>query len=1087
MARRKESLLQPWDLISSSRRKSNNKRAAARDGTTILPKNNPTPPVVTTQEIMAQRSQSFAYGTKSATATATTETSSTATVKRKSNIYSALLSKIAIELRQRITLADHIKDDIEYKNTFDGKQVVDKIALIVQTSDRKLALRIGRMLSEQRFFHDVSYETQLVDSSIYLYEFTNRTLYALSTQHQQSGSDWSGSESLSEHNVDVTNNNQIIPNGIVVDLTHCYVPTCWDLKPCYSPICPKRFTQRTESSESFSNLLVSLSSSRSTIAKSKSALHHDYWADSVEKSMYDSLSKTERKRQENLYELIYTEKDYVQSLEYLQNMWIKPLTERPIIPASRKETLLRKVFGGIEDIYRINIQLLRALQERQSQHSIIHQVGDILLDFVIDFEPYISYGLKQYEAKFALENERFINPNFDAFVEATERHPDSLKLELNGYLTKPTTRLGRYTLLFNEILKHTPADHPDLEDLPKAVTIIKRFLSRVNAETGKAKNRFDLERIHYNLSFKYKADEVNLDLLAKNRSIVKQGTLKKSAQLESVEYQVILFDHYLVIAKLKIINGTERYVIQKRPIPIELLSVYLPDTNLASKRSSTLVLPYLTMNTPNPMMAVPGAQMRASTDLGPYLHHNTSTGSSTNGNSSNSSNSTKPNSYPIAFQHLGRSTSAPYILFAPSHATRKPWFEKIRSQQEAKNKRSPIFEMVSSVLEHQFIVLNRIHHFITFNGGQQYLLAADDGVYVGHHNYRHAETTPHKVLSLEKVTQIQTIESTETLLVLADRTLWEYPLDIVNGKPETQPRGRLVQTHVPFFYVGTCLKRMMVCVPKISTLRSVITVFEAIKRTDLMSNSGNMGAGAMSVSLPSSTGGSSKRASGILDRLMSMRALSQPADDLHLRKVKDTYVPSEAYAVELSASMMLITSSRGMIMVDMRTDQPQQLLNPGDKNLAFILEREKEVSSSLNLRQPIKRIAIFRTPRNHYFICYDEYAFYIDSKGNRLFTKFLIEWEGTPESFAFCYPYVMAFDASFIEIRNVITGAIEQIIRGKQMKCLNNGHKTELPLIFGSMADPVKDNYQFVFKLQLAAEHSIEEDITSIEPSTLHR
>ena len=107
------------------------------------------------------------------------------------------------------------------------------------------------MLSEQRFFHDVSYETQLVDSSIYIYEFTNRTLYSLNTQQQQlqlqqSGSDWSGSESLSETNLDINNpnnNNQIVPNGIIVDLTHCYVPTCWDLKPCYSPICPKRFAQ----------------------------------------------------------------------------------------------------------------------------------------------------------------------------------------------------------------------------------------------------------------------------------------------------------------------------------------------------------------------------------------------------------------------------------------------------------------------------------------------------------------------------------------------------------------------------------------------------------------------------------------------------------------------------------------------------------------------------------------------------------------------------------------------------------------------------------------------------------------------------
>ncbi|KAI8642651.1 hypothetical protein BD408DRAFT_386991 [Parasitella parasitica] len=1053
MARRKESLLQSWELLNSSNKISTNKRATL-DRAIVLSKNTPTPPIVTIQDIMAQRSQSFAYGSRNSPKSA----ASTA-AKRKNDIYSAFLSTIAIELRQRVTLADHIKDGIEYKNSFDGKHVVDKIALIVQTTDRKLALRIGRMLCEQRFFHDISYETQLVDSSVYLYEFTNRTLYSLNTQ-KRNESDWSGSEPQGENNMDLVNN-PAIPNGIIVDLTHCYVPTCWDLKPCYSPICPKRLTQlkRVESNESITNMLLPISPSKSTLSISKSALHHDYWADGVEKSVYDSLSKIEQKRQENLFELIYTEKDYVQSLEYLQNMWIRPLAERPIIPASRKETFLGKVFGNIDEIYMINFRFLQALQERQSQHCIISQIGDILLQFVVEFEPYISYGSKQYEAKFALENERFINPNFNAFVEATERHPNSLKLELNGYLTKPTTRLGRYTLLFNEILKHTPADHPDLIDLPKSVTIIKRFLSRVNTETGKAKNRFDLERIHYNLSFKNKADEVNLDLLYKNRSIVKQGMLKKSVQLDSVEYHVILFDHYLVIAKLKITNGTERYIIQKRA-------------------TSAMALPYLALNLANPTAIAPIAQGRASTDLGPYANQNLNNSPAANGNSS------KPNQYPIAFQHLGRSTSTPYILFAPSLATRKPWIEKVRIQQEEKNNRSPIFEVVSSVLEHQFLILNKIHHFITFNGGQQYLLAADDGVYVGHHNYRHAEATPHKVLSLAKVTQIQTIESIETLLVLADRTLWEYPLDIVNGKPETQPRGRLVQTHVPFFYVGTCLKRTMVCVPKISTLRSVITVFEAIKRTDHLGNPCN---NAMSASFPSSSGATNKRASGLFDKLMSLRALSQPADDLYLRKVKDTYVPCEAFAVELSTSMMLITSSRGMIMIDMRTDQPQQLLNPGDRHLAFITEREKEVSRSLNLRQPVKRIAVFRTPRNHYFMCYDEYAFYIDSKGNRLFTRFLIEWEGTPDSFAFSYPYVMAFDSSFIEVRNVITGAIEQIIRGKQIRCLNNGHKTELPLIFGSMTDPVKDNYQFVYKIQLIAEHSIEQDITSIEPSTFRR
>lgn len=213
------------------------------------------------------------------------------------------------------------------------------------------------------------------------------------------------------------------------------------------------------------------------------------------------------------------------------------------------------------------------------------------------------------------------------------------------------------------------------------------------------------------------------------------------------------------------------------------------------------------------------------------------------------------------------------------------------------------------------------------DGGQQYLLAGDDGVYVGHHNYRYIDTTPHKVLSLAKVTQIHAIESTETLLVLADKTLWEYNLDVVNGKPHTQPRGRLVQTHVAFFYVGVCLKRIMVCVPKISTLKSIITIFEAVKRTEVSATGAIPSSSLNKVNnslVAASASSSNKRSSGILDRLLSIRPLTQPSDDLHLRKMKDCYVPCEAYAVELSASMMLITSARGMIMIDMRTDKPQR-------------------------------------------------------------------------------------------------------------------------------------------------------------------
>lgn len=187
-------------------------------------------------------------------------------------------------------------------------------------------------------------------------------------------------------------------------------------------------------------------------------------------------------------------------------MWIQPLTETDTIPESRRAHFLETVFSNISSIHAINVRLATALLARQKERLVVHAIGDIMLDFVVDFEPYIQYGARQHEAKYALEYERHLNSDFDWFNNDTERHPASHKLELNGYLTKPTTRLGKYLLLLQEILKRTPDDHPDYTDIPRAIAIIKQFLTRVNTQAGRMKNKFDLERLHDNLIFKRKSD-----------------------------------------------------------------------------------------------------------------------------------------------------------------------------------------------------------------------------------------------------------------------------------------------------------------------------------------------------------------------------------------------------------------------------------------------------------------------------------------------------------------------------------------------------------------------------------------------------
>jgi RHO1 GDP-GTP exchange protein 1/2 len=88
------------------------------------------------------------------------------------------------------------------------------------------------------------------------------------------------------------------------------------------------------------------------------------------------------------------------------------------------------------------------------------------------------------------------------YIEATERLPESRKLELNGYLTKPTTRLARYPLLLEAVLKHTPDDSPDKQTLPQVIRIVREFLGKVNLETGRTENRFNLLQLDQQLVFR---------------------------------------------------------------------------------------------------------------------------------------------------------------------------------------------------------------------------------------------------------------------------------------------------------------------------------------------------------------------------------------------------------------------------------------------------------------------------------------------------------------------------------------------------------------------------------------------------------
>ncbi|KAM3579239.1 RHO1 GDP-GTP exchange protein 2 [Umbelopsis sp. WA50703] len=880
-------------------------------------------PVSPQPKNFGERSKSFSYGTGENLATEAKQKQrhQKRSLEQRSKqplVYGALLSKVAMEMQKRVVVGERLKDNIQYSNVFDGKEAVDKLAFVLRTSDRTLALLVGRALYAQKFFHDVNYEHRLRDSNQELYQYREHLQLPYADQEEESD------------------------------------------RPPESPFPDDETVALPLSAEPIDHQDVA------------------YPNESVPMEVTESVSQQERERQENIFELVYTERDFVRNLDYLQKFWIEPLITTDIIPEERRELFVQEVFWNVRDIYNVNIGLCESLLDRQRESHIVEQVGDILLQHVSNFEPFVVYGAHQIVAKHMFEQEKTRNIRFAEFVHETERKPESRKLELNGYLTKPTTRLGRYNLLLREILKHTPEGNSDREVLPWVMDIIKDFLTRVNSETGKAENRFNLQQISERLSYKNPSDGIDLRLLDSDRQLVMKGKLKrKGSGSESSEVQVFLFDHYLVFAKIKYMPTGEYYKVYRRPIPLELLQSSIPDSTTHKRASS--ILPY-----------------SRSAMSGNSIYSLKSSASEINLNNGSQS---KTGGHAITFVHLGRKGSPPFTLYVPTMTQRRTWLDKISRQKETLTAKQRVFEMVT-LSERQFISTNRVHHSALYD--KQLVLAADHGVYVGSSK---EGSTLTRILALEKATQIEILEEFRLMFVLGDKTLWSFPLEALSTNDPAMRRGKKISANVPFFHVGSCLNKILICVVRSNAL-SATTI-----RT-----------------LEPSSVADSKKSKSAFSRLVRGNADS-------LKIYKDLYLPSEASSINLLKTKM-------------------SLLDPEDENLQFVFGR-----------QDVKPLAIYRIQFAEYLICYNEFAFYVDQKGRRKRTDWRIDWEGTPESFALHYPYILAFEPAFIEVRNIETGAMEQVIAGNNIRCVTNNSKED-GVIHGVMDDPKTESFQFLFQLK---------------------
>ncbi|KAF5361828.1 hypothetical protein D9756_002262 [Leucocoprinus leucothites] len=912
-------------------------------------------------------------------------------------VYPALLSRVAEAFRDRIPLGDRFKDGLTYKEAFDGREAVDKIAYIIKTTDRNLALLLGRALDAQKFFHDVTYDHRLRDSSSELYQF--RTSLGPYVSGELAAELRNGDEAVSPVNATPPEEMQELeeiplPSGVFTLLTDCYSPTCSRDQLCYSIACPRRLEQQARLNMKPQPGLSKQISKESLIDLPEVGT---LWVHSVPQEIVNSVSDTEKKRQEAINEVIYTERDFVRDLEYLRDTWMTRLQESEVIPPERRKAFIQQVFWNVREILAVNTRLRDALSKRQKSYAVVDRIGDIFLEHVPHFGPFVAYGAHQLYGKYEFEREKGQNPAFSAFVDATERLPDSRKLELNAFLTKPTTRLARYPLLLETVLKHTPDDSSDKTVIPKVIAKVKEFLASVNTESGKTENRFNLMQLDGQLLFK-PGEEVDLRLKEPGRELIYKAALQK----RDGEILVYLFDHAILFTKsMHKKHHHESLRVYRRPIPLELLYITFSDDlspangTVRSRKQTGLV-----------------RRSSFSRDFSPSLSSHPGNSISTNGGGASGSTTTSHNylskssgaynvptptrneakgQYWIQFQYLGRKAYT-LLLWANSIMSQKKWVESIQKQQVAMRERSRYFEEVV-LSEGFFSGPNKVNCAAPFSHGRRVVYGTDDGVYIS--DLREPNREPVKVLSLLEVSQVDVLEEYQLLIVLSERQVITFPLDALDPRDPMAglKRAKRISSHTSFFKAGFCLGRVLVCIVKSSQLSSTFKALEPIDQN---------------------VRGRSKP---------TFRKLLQGGNDT-LKPFREFYIPVESTSIHYLKTKMCVGCSRGFEIVDLETLETQGLLDPEDETLEFVRKRE-------NLRP----MALYRI-QNKFLLCYDEFAFYVNKSGQRARSEFMVFWEGQPTGFALHEPYILAFEPNFVEIRHIETGYLAQVIQGSNLRLL---------------------------------------------------
>jgi len=758
----------------------------------------------------------------------------------------------------------------------------------------------------------------------------------------------------------------------------------------------------------------------------------------LKKEDIEGKPKKEIERQNVLHEIVTGEEEYMGQLNVLRNLYRDQLRswQPPIIAENRMEKFIDAVFGKVDAVQQINKEhLLAQLKYRQKEQGPwIVGFSDLFREWIRKARPiYIEYCANYPYAEYMIKKEAARNLLFRQFLEVVREHKLSKRLEWRTFVKAPITRLQRYGLLLETVKKNMIGESEEKTNLEKALEEIKKVTHECDEKVAEMEKKVMLLELQHMLVMRPGFQSVlNLDHLG--RELLKQGELQRqgSKGVRWVDTHALLFDHYFILAKAFMAKdgSGKKYDVSKEPIPMPLL--FLESTNdepVAKQKSLTA---------PLTRTAVTGA--------GSQLMSKSATMSEKPG-----ADDDGKIIYPFRIKHLGHEI---YTLYASSAQERAAWCNAIIEAKtrharalHAQNAepfrlrvisdyafaydstspmgRQPTVPIRDTPLDRAIREMEKtygpgrgpppvcratVNCACAFNmfGKSIIAIGTDYGVYISEASNPRGWT---RTVQLPKVTQIAVLEEFSVCLLIADRSLISYPLDIIApvsafppptyDSPRRAPQK--LAKDVSFFATARMKDRMLVFYKRKEGMHNTFKVLEPVFQRSTEKRSRLFG----------------RRSGGTTETF---------------RDFDEFYIPAECYSLNLFQTYIAVSTSKGFELLTLDKKVPQSI--PRELNQPEIANIASRIKDTIPL-------GMFKLNDNEFLLTYEDCAVYVDKHGE-ISRTLIMEYSGKQKkakAATMFGQYLLLFNDDYVEVRNAENGRLRQIIAGRDVRCLDYGYR----------------------------------------------